>query len=132
MLNIFILLESVSCCYSCSCPLCYSNRIGKYYIFAYYIYGRWQGARALLPWIFIHGTDIVDRSLIVLFFGLFCYFSVFFPLPSLPLEIFLQMPLTVLSNSSCFLFAVNPFATSGIIRPDHYYTRILLHQNSFL
>jgi len=26
-----------------------------------------QGA----PWIFIHGTDIVDRGLIVLFFGLF-------------------------------------------------------------
>jgi len=24
-----------------------------------------------LPWIFIHGTDIVDRGLIVLFFGLF-------------------------------------------------------------
>jgi len=40
------------------------------------------------PWIFIHGTDIVDRGLIVLFFSLFsvgspgrglkCYFSVFF------------------------------------------------------
>jgi len=32
-------------------------------------------------WIFTHDTDIVDRSIIVLFFGLFCYFSVFFPLP---------------------------------------------------
>jgi len=41
---------------------------------------------AVPPWIFIHGTYIVDRGLIVLFFGLyllffglFCYFSVFFP-----------------------------------------------------
>jgi len=32
------------------------------------------------PWIFIHGTDIVDRGLIVLFLVFFCYFSVFFPL----------------------------------------------------
>jgi len=30
-----------------------------------------QGGRGL-PWNFIHGTDIVDRSLIVRFFGLFC------------------------------------------------------------
>jgi len=27
-------------------------------------------------WIFIHGTNIVDRGLKVLFFGVFCYFSV--------------------------------------------------------
>jgi len=36
--------------------------------------GLWQreASRAVAPpWIFIHGTDIVDRSLIVLFFGLF-------------------------------------------------------------
>jgi len=32
-------------------------------------------------WIFIHGTDIVNKSLIVLFFDRFCYFSVFFSLP---------------------------------------------------
>jgi len=39
---------------------------------------RQQGAeRGRAPWIFI-GTDIVDRGLTVLFFGLFCYFSVFF------------------------------------------------------
>jgi len=36
------------------------------------------------PWIFIHGTDIVDRDLIVLFFVLFLYFSVFFLLPPPP------------------------------------------------
>jgi len=30
------------------------------------------------PWIFMHGTNIVDRGLKVLFFGLFCHFSVFF------------------------------------------------------
>jgi len=34
----------------------------------------------VLSWIFIHGTNIVDRSLKVLFFGIFCYFSVFFSL----------------------------------------------------
>jgi len=38
--------------------------------------GRQEG-RAPSPWIFKHGTDIVDRGLIVLFFGLFCYFSIF-------------------------------------------------------
>jgi len=30
------------------------------------------------PWIFIYGADLVDRGLIVLFFGLFCYFRSFF------------------------------------------------------
>jgi len=30
-----------------------------------------------LPWTFMHGTDVVDRGLIVLFFGHFCYFSDF-------------------------------------------------------
>jgi len=29
------------------------------------------GGRAPPPWFFIHGTDIVDKGLIVLFFGLF-------------------------------------------------------------
>jgi len=65
-------------------------------------------------WIFIHGTDVADRGLIVLFSVFFCFFSVFFPLspppwkrlnsaifsifcyfpllPS-PLEIFLPTPL---------------------------------------
>jgi len=33
-----------------------------------------------------HGTNIVDRGLKVLFFSLFCYFSVFFPLPPPPLK----------------------------------------------
>jgi len=28
------------------------------------------GGSAVAPWIFIHGTDIVDRGLIVVFFGL--------------------------------------------------------------
>jgi len=32
---------------------------------------------AVPPWIFIHGTDIVDRGLIVLFFGL--VFAIFVP-----------------------------------------------------
>jgi len=30
-----------------------------------------------LSWIFKHGTNIVNRDLKVLFFGLFCYFLVF-------------------------------------------------------
>jgi len=38
-------------------------------------------------WIFIHGTDKVDRGFIALFFGLDCYFSVFFIVALLlPLE----------------------------------------------
>jgi len=62
------------------------------------------------PWIFIHGTDIVEKSLIMLLFFFFffpswkglmvllCYFSVFFAIfwsffvPH-PLEIFLPTPL---------------------------------------
>jgi len=42
-----------------------------------------QGGR-VPPWIFIHGTNVVDKGLKVLFFGVFYYFSVFFPLPPLP------------------------------------------------
>jgi len=45
-----------------------------------------SGAVSPSPWIFINGTNIVDRGLIVLFFGLFCYFSVFFRCIPLPLE----------------------------------------------
>jgi len=33
------------------------------------------------PWIFKHCTNIVDRGLKVLFFGLFCYFWSSYPLP---------------------------------------------------
>jgi len=50
------------------------------------------GRGAVTPWIFIHGTNVVDIGLIVLFFGLFCYFSVFFPVAT-SLEIFLPTPL---------------------------------------
>jgi len=39
------------------------------------------GAVGLPPWIFIHGTDIVDKGLIVLFFSLLAIFRSFFPLP---------------------------------------------------
>jgi len=42
-----------------------------------------EGGRSS-PWIFIHGKNIVDRSLKVLFFCLFCYFSVFFFIAPLP------------------------------------------------
>jgi len=56
-----------------------------------------QGSRGS-TWIFIYGTDIVDRGLIrvVLFFGLFCYsaiFRSFFFVAPPPLEIFLLTPL---------------------------------------
>jgi len=44
------------------------------------------------PWIFKHGTSIVDRGLKVLFFGLYCYILVFF-FVALPLENFLPTPL---------------------------------------
>jgi len=47
------------------------------------------------PWIFIHNTDIVDKGLIVLFFGVFLLFFVTFSAapPPRPLEIFLLTPL---------------------------------------
>jgi len=45
--------------------------------------GSWGQKGAVTPWIFIHGTNI-DSGLIVLFFGLFCYFSIFFLLPPIP------------------------------------------------
>jgi len=38
------------------------------------------GSGGVGPWIFIHGPDIVNRGLIVLFFDLCLLFSVFFPL----------------------------------------------------
>jgi len=85
------------------------------------IYDHYQSRSAAAgpwpSWIFIHGTDLVDRFLIVLFFGLF---SVATPLPPgrglivlffaifrsffrcLPLEIFLPTPL----NSSMFTVAL--------------------------
>jgi len=45
-----------------------------------------QGERAYPPWIFIYGRNIVDRGLKLIFFSLFCYYLVFFPLPPLPVE----------------------------------------------
>jgi len=36
------------------------------------------------PWIFIRGTNIVDKGLKVLFSAFFCYFSVFFSVAPLP------------------------------------------------
>jgi len=40
------------------------------------IHGRRQrgGRRVVAPWVFINDTDIVDRGLIVVFFGLFLLF----------------------------------------------------------
>jgi len=84
-----------------------------------------------IPWIFIHGTDIVNKGLIVLFFGLFllffglffvallprgrdlivlffgvfCYFLIFFSLP--PSEIFLLMPLNRTSLLCYELFSLS-------------------------
>jgi len=53
----------------------------------FWAHGRRQrgAGRAVAPWIFIHGTDIIDRGLIMLFFRLFyrCH----------PMEIFLPTPL---------------------------------------
>jgi len=46
---------------------------------------RGQEGCAPPPQIFKHGTNIVDKGLKVLFFGLFCYFRAFFPL-SLPVK----------------------------------------------
>jgi len=47
----------------------------------HYEHGSAAGGRdPLSPWIFKHGTNIVDRGLNVLFFGLFLPFFVFFPI----------------------------------------------------
>jgi len=46
------------------------------------IMGVGSGGQCPPPWIFKHGTNIVDRGLKVLFFGLFWLFSVFFSVPS--------------------------------------------------
>jgi len=42
------------------------------------------GQGAVAPWIFKHGTDIVDRGLIMPFFGHFLLFFCIFPLPPPP------------------------------------------------
>jgi len=39
------------------------------------------GQGAVAPWIFKHDTNIIDRGLKELFFGLFFYLSVFFSVP---------------------------------------------------
>jgi len=69
-----------------------------------------QGTMAQ-PWIFIHGTNLVDKGLKVLFFGVF-YFSVFFSVAS----IFPPPPLKEAFNSAIFrsfllffsIFSVGP------------------------
>jgi len=43
---------------------------------------QWRSGEPWTPWIFKHGTNIVDRSLKVLFFGLFLLFSFFFHCPT--------------------------------------------------
>jgi len=58
----------------------------------YYSWASTAGGReAVAAWIFIHGTNIVERGYKVLFFGVFYYFSVFF-FRWLPLEIYLPTP----------------------------------------
>jgi len=58
-------------------------------------YGRRQG-EVLAPWIFIHGTNIVDRGLKLLFFGLFLLFCFFFRCPTHPSwKFFCRRPCTL-------------------------------------
>jgi len=61
-----------------------------------------RGGRAP-PWIFKHGTNIVDRGLKVLFFGLF---SVFFPLFPPPWKIFCRRPCQGKTNNVPFMIKV--------------------------
>jgi len=49
----------------------------------------------LPPWIFVHGTNMVDKGLKVLFSVFFCYFLVFFPLPT-------PLSLTQKHNGQCY------------------------------
>jgi len=65
------------------------------------------GRGAVAPWIFIHGTDIVDRGIIVIFFGLFLLFFGIFSVPppswkrASPMEIFLPTPLGLAIQKKC-------------------------------
>jgi len=58
------------------------------------------------PWIFIHGTDIVDRGLKTLFFGLFLLFFVFFCCSPTPCKK-LNSPIFFAIFGCCF-FSLNP------------------------
>jgi len=64
------------------------------------------------PWIFIHGTDIVDRGLIVLFFSLFLlFFGHFFPLT--PLE---KLSADALAPTNTTTFVLSPHSNVIIDR----------------
>jgi len=62
------------------------------------------------PWIFKHGTNIVDRGLKVLFFGLVLLFSVFFRCPP-SLENFLPTPLFVVFQTHCDVIKLQEYQT---------------------
>jgi len=67
------------------------------------------------PWILKHGTNIVNRGLKVLFFGLLCYFSVFFPLPPLPV------------NSAIFRYVFLIFGLFSVASPKKFTKKIKLN-----
>jgi len=75
------------------------------------------GRGAVLRWIFIHITDIVDiKRLKSAIFGLFSYFSVFFlwlpPLPSSPKEALLVLFFNLFSVASLEIFLPAPLTVN--------------------
>jgi len=86
------------------------------------------------PWVFIHGTDIVNKGLIVLFFGLFCYFfglfsvgptgrglivlfSIFF---AIFLAVFRWPPLETFLTTSLYM-GVGSRRQGGVVLPGFLY-----------
>jgi len=80
-----------------------------------------RGGGAGPPWIFKHGTNIVIRGLKMLFFGLFCYFSVFFfvtpPPPHWKRQIVLFFWYFLLIFSRFFVPRWNIFCRRPWLRP---------------
>jgi len=71
---------------------------------------RQRGAGGRGPWIFIHGIDIVDRGLIVLFFGksLIVFFFGFFSVAPPPLwKFFCRRPWGWYANKRWYAYKKN-------------------------
>jgi len=89
---VYFLYELYSSCVYLTNPTKSDVFVYNFVRLGHHAYGcqQWGAGESFSPpWIFIHGTDKVEKCLMVLFFRL-----VFFPLPP-PLEFFLPSPLTM-------------------------------------